>query len=210
MRCVSCSKCAHFVATHSGKTGGGGVEMERARRRCWMNAKAPRAPRESRQGSIGFASAYWGSYRSGGVALLGPFLRTKKWGSGVFAGKSGVRFFIFGWRGVALLDHCVGLGFWEEGSRPDFARGRRKRVLREQRRTPGSGRVWRGDRSRIGRNARWRDASLPFPPDSSPIEQSERGGRRPTMGRSFLPLEASRHKRTVCDRRKPVPPRGPQ
>jgi len=26
---------------------------------------------------------------------LGPFLRTRKWGSGIFVGKSGVRFFYF-------------------------------------------------------------------------------------------------------------------
>jgi hypothetical protein len=64
-------------------------------------ARRRRGRGEESVGWLGCVDACWASYWSGGAALLGPFLRTRKWGGGGFVGKSGVGFFIFGWRGVA-------------------------------------------------------------------------------------------------------------
>ena len=135
-----------------------------------MNAKEPRAPREERQGSSGFAGACWASYRSGGGARLGPFLRIKNWGRGVLLGKSGVRFFYFcGEGGCAkvVLDvraGDLGSGAWIEGWRVGVCRieswslkpSLRRKPFREMLRVRGSWVVASFDLSQ--RNKRFKEA----------------------------------------------------
>ena len=65
----------------------GRVELKRGRKDAEGAEKARRGDeRQGAEGAKGRAArggwvvrAHWASYRSGGDALLGPFLRTKKW-----------------------------------------------------------------------------------------------------------------------------------
>ena len=59
-----------------------------------------RERKEDLEGWVGCVGAYWVSYGPEGGALPGPFLRTKNRNWGVFAGKTGFLFLLFGRRGL--------------------------------------------------------------------------------------------------------------
>ena len=96
-RCVSCSKCAHFVAACGGNAEPSGREdaegAEKARRldeRQGAKGAKGRAPR----GGWVMAAHVGPPIERRRGARMGPFLRTKNREGVVCPGKSGVKFFL--------------------------------------------------------------------------------------------------------------------